>query len=192
MHFLNVYFVVLTTGVSSTFWRLLYLLYECLLVVVAEVSSTVIFVRCGIWRYFYFFLEVLAVVFITGIFAYCCNWMYFLKVCLLVVVAGVSSTYMCVSYGNEDINTLTVRLCSYSSNISIKEKKGIFCKWTLMYNFNSIEISSFCFKWFIGYTVPHLFDASVMISEFTINSVRTNLWKSIQISLMYNLGSFIQ
>jgi hypothetical protein len=53
---------------------------------------------------------------------------------------------------SEDINTLKVCLCSYSSNISFNEKKGIFCKWTLMYNVYSIAIWSVCFKWFIGYT----------------------------------------
>jgi len=41
----------------------------------------------------------------------------------------------------------------------------------------SIEISSFHFKWFIAYTVPQLFDASVIISEFTISSVSTKCIK---------------
>ena len=46
-----------------------------------------------------------------------------------------------------------------------------------MYNVYSIEISNFRFKWFIGYTVPQLFGASVIISEFTISSVSTKLIK---------------
>ena len=67
------FFYVLAAGVSSTFLQLEYLLYECLLVVVAEVSSTVIFVRYVSGGIFYFVLQVLDEVFITVIFAYCCS-----------------------------------------------------------------------------------------------------------------------
>jgi hypothetical protein len=101
-------------------------------------------------------------------FVSCGSWGYLLHICVKAMVSFL-----------EDINTLKVCLCSYSSNISFKEKKVYFEHYCTIFIQSKFQVFALNGSLVTqkNITVPQLFDTFVIISEFTISSVSTKLVK---------------